>query len=112
MTPADQELAADIQERVQAIAGVGMVFRAGSLAAKLVEAGAERVGLRGDTAQLVRVDLSAERPFADIAIGSLAATSTIETVQLVHAAAAAAFAAHGGGEPKIQITVMHINGWS
>ncbi|MGO1768768.1 MAG: hypothetical protein ACTHZX_02335, partial [Microbacterium sp.] len=52
----DQRLAGDIEDAVLAVDGVTEVFRAGSAASRVADAGARLLGIRDEDAALVRIE--------------------------------------------------------
>lgn len=110
MTELHEQLAAEIEAAVRAVDGVTTVFRAGSTAAKVIGAGSQRVGIRNEAAALVRLDLSEERPSAELAIGVCVGANGVDTLRRVHEVVAETLAARQIVNPAIKVTVMHVNG--
>lgn len=108
-TPPEHTLATDIESAVLTIPGVSTLFRAGTLASHVIDAGATLIGIRDDSAPLVRVDHTDDGPRVDIAIGVRQHLGAVDTTRRVHAAVRAALAERHVAPASIRITVVHIN---
>ncbi|WP_159500392.1 hypothetical protein [Microbacterium sp. 18062] len=102
-------LAADIETAILAVPGVTTIFRTGSTASKVVDAGARLLGLRDDDAPLVRIEQAPEGFRVEVAIGVLASAGAVETAHRVHAAIEALTSQQRDGSAEIRITVVHVD---
>ncbi|MGF3057466.1 hypothetical protein [Microbacterium sp. YY-01] len=108
-TSQEHALAADIEFATRAMPGVTALFRVGSLASKVLDAGARAIGLRDDSDPLVRLEQTPEGLRVDIAIGIQEHAGAVETIRRVSAAVRAVIAEHYSSAAEIRITVVHIN---
>lgn len=102
-------LAADIEFATRAIPGVTALFRAGSLASNVLDAGARAIGIRDDSDPLIRLERTPEGLRVDIAIGVQDHAGSVETIRRIQAAVRAVIADHHCATADIRITVVHIN---
>ena len=107
--PKDRELAADIETTVRAIPGVTALFRTGSIVSKVVDAGAQILGIQDDGAPLIRLERPPEGPRVEVAIGVCATVGAVETSGRVHAAIGALCTDQGFNPAEIRVTVVHID---
>lgn len=108
-TSQDQVRAVDIELATRAMPGVVALFRAGSLASNVFDAGARAIGIRDDSDPLIRIDQTPEGLRVDIAIGVQDDAGAVETIRRVHAAVRAVIAEQHRDTADIRITVVHIN---
>ena len=108
-TSQEHALAADIEVAIRAMPGVAALFRAGSLASNVLDAGARAIGLRDDSDPLIHLDQTPEGLRVDIAIGVQDHAGAVETIRRVHAAVRAVIAEHLSAAADIRITVVHVN---
>jgi hypothetical protein len=108
-TSQEHALAADIEVAIRAMPGVAALFRAGSIASNVLDAGARAIGLRDDSDPLIRLDERPDGLRVDIAIGVQDHVGAVETIRRVHAAVRAVTAEHDPAAVDIRITVVHIS---
>ncbi|MFD2758749.1 hypothetical protein [Gulosibacter faecalis] len=101
------ELAAEIESAVRAVPGVTIVFRSGSALSKLVEAGAQALGLR-DEASLVAVEANDAGVRVTASLGLDAGLSVAETLRRAREVIATLLEARGLREPEIRLTAVYI----
>ncbi len=109
MEPADRELAARIEAAVRAVPGVTEVFRMGGLVSKVVDAGAQILGIQDGETSPVRMERSADGCRVEVALGVDNSAGAVETTRRVQAAIGALGAAQGAALAEIRVTVVHID---
>ncbi|QAY60482.1 hypothetical protein ET475_11120 [Microbacterium protaetiae] len=97
-------LAAAVEAAARAVTGVITLYRPGSLAANLLDAGAE---LLGRSPSLVAIDESGGELRVRVAIGVHAAQGAPQTVRAVHDAVRALLEPRHP-DAQIEVTVVHI----
>lgn len=108
-TSHEHTVGADIERAVRAVSGVAALFRAGTLASNVLDAGARVIGIRDDLAPFVRLDQTPDALRVDIAIGVHQYAGAVETIRRVQTAARAVIEEQHLASAKIRITVVHIN---
>lgn len=103
------EVAAEIEAAVRAIPGVADLYRPGSPASNILDAGARRLGLRDDAAPLVRVHGSDGEARVEIAIGIHSAAGAAVTTQAVYRAVRDLLADRDHADARIVLTVVHVH---
>lgn len=109
MTASTQELAAELDELIRRIPGVGALYRSGSLLSRAVAAGREALNSAGETAPYVRLSETGTTPTVNVSIG-VDGDSAVETCRSVHDAISARLREHGYPDATIMVTVAHVVG--
>jgi len=107
-TSQERTLAADIERAARAEPGVAALFRAGTLASNVLDAGARVIGIRDDSDPLIRLEQTPERLRVDIAIGVQEHAGAVETIRHVQAAVRAVIEERHRAPADLRITVVHI----
>lgn len=102
-------MAADIEAITRAVPGVAGLFRTGSAVSRIVDAGAQALGLGEDAAPLVHVEQSPHGTGVQIAIGVHGAFEAVDVVQHVHAAIESRLSRLDATPAEIRITIVHID---
>ncbi|MEB4613712.1 hypothetical protein OOT08_03575 [Leucobacter sp. M11] len=106
----DRALATDIEAAILATPGVTTIFRTGTTASKLAEAGARLLGIRDAKTPLVAIERTSEQVSVDVSIGVTGPASVVDTVCRLHTVIDALITQETGGPAEIRITVAHIDG--
>lgn len=105
----DHTMAADIEAAVRAISGVSAIYRAGGIISKVIDAGAQLLGVQPREAPLVRWEDTSDGARVDIAIGVHGSAGAAGTSRRVHDAIDALCADRGYAAVQIRITVVHVD---
>ncbi len=107
-TTTRHDIPGEIEHAVRAVPGVAALYRTGSLASRIVDAGARLLGVRGDDEPLVRVEETGDSVRVDAAIGVRASGGAGEVVRDVHDVVRAILEGWGLADPAIRLTVVHV----
>lgn len=102
------ELADTVQDALLGVPGVVRLYRSGATAAKLLQAGAELVGLRDGESSLVTVREQDGSWRVTAALGVDADHEAGTVCRAAHAAAAEALAGRGADGAQLRLTVVHL----
>jgi len=105
----DQTLAVELESAVRAVPGVTALFRTGGIIAKVVDAGAQILGIEDSQSSLVRVRPTQTGLHVDVAIGIDGGAGAVETTRGVESAIRALAASRGRDVAGIHVTVVHID---
>jgi len=105
----DQTVAAELESIIRAVPGVTGLFRTGGVVAKIVDLGAQALGLRGDDSPLVAVDRWTLGISVEVAIGVDAAADGVDVVTRVHGAVEARLVELGAPPAEIRITIVNVD---
>lgn len=105
----DRALIADLEESVRTTAGVSALFPTGGIVSKVLDLGAQLVGVRRDDAPLIRWEPASDGARVEVAIGVYAVAGAVDTSSRVRDAIDALCAERGFPCATIHLTIVHVD---